>query len=203
MFQNRCAHGRGNDDSDILGNGRQDHRSARHDIFGTVAFGKHPTDVPLIGFGEPSGIRQVVDIEAVTHFRRNTAGGGVRLGQVAVLFQVRHDIPDRRRAESPVHRFRKRTRTYWLARGYVGPDNQPEDFPVAFVQWPVFLFYRHSAFITQKPLKNSPETLAQKPRATRPSRVWREGTRPFQPFPFRVSLNRPSSSPAPALRGYT
>src|SRR5262249_25505467 len=121
-------------------------RSARHKVFRRLGTGKHTVDVPLIGFTDFTGFSQPVDVEAITLLGRDAAGGRMWLSQITILFEIRHDIPDGRWAEFPVHRFRKRPRPDRLTGIYVGPDDQFQNVSSPGIEFPAIAFCHHRAF---------------------------------------------------------
>ena len=85
----------------------------------------------LLGLRERRRTHQAVDERPVAQIGRDAAGRGIGVFEVAVVLQVAHRVPDRRRAQADVRVLRQIARSHRPGRLDEVLDDQPEDLALA------------------------------------------------------------------------
>src|SRR5690348_11899055 len=133
VFDDSARERRGNDDAESARNGGEDLAGAFHDAFrggGGVEFAANP--LAILGT-RGSLFGDLFDVKAIGGGGGDASGGGVRLVEVAALFEVGHDVAHSGGAERFVVDLRDGARGDWLTGLDVGADDLGEDLAVAFL----------------------------------------------------------------------
>src|ERR1044072_2423413 len=121
-------------DRDLPGELReQPHRAGDH-VVEVDRAGEERLDRPALRPGERLDLREPVDEQAIALVRRHAARAGVRLGDVALLLQGGHVVPDRRWGDLQVVAFGERPGAHRLIGGHVVFDNGAEHRQLPIVE---------------------------------------------------------------------
>ena len=126
---------RADDDGGVLRDLREQVGGLMKELFEATVSGVEEGADPLCrGRVEPSGRGDVVDEESISLVGRDTTGGGVRLGQVALLLEHGHLVADGGGADPNAGQIGDVRRPDGLRRGDVLLHDCPENGGLAFVQ---------------------------------------------------------------------
>src|SRR5439155_6744300 len=92
-----------------------------------------------------AGVREMIDVKAVTAFGGDAAGRSMWLFEIALILEIGHGVSDGRRAQPPVNGFGQSPGSDRLTGIYVGPDDQFQDFTGSFIK-PAIRFPAHRTF---------------------------------------------------------
>ncbi len=123
------------DEPDLVGEPREEPGAHVHDLVELAGSGDLLVDRATLVLGQPAGLHQVIDVEAVAAVGRDAPGRGVRLMEVAEVLEIRHHVPEGRGRELEGARLRERTGTDRLAARDVDPDDLVEDVPETQVEF--------------------------------------------------------------------
>ena len=152
MFQHGLRDRRRNHDAQAPRNLRENVPSALGNFLCRRRGGKFPAN-PFFVFRAKSRLcRDLLREKPVGRRRRHSARRCMRLVEKTLFFQVRHHVPNRRRAQSFHMPPGNRARGNRLACFNVRPDNGGQNLPVAVVMWG-YLRHRYTTRIILTQLK--------------------------------------------------
>ena len=126
---------RAHDDRSVLGDLREEVGGLVKELFEpTMGSIEERSDPLRRGRIEAPGGRDVVDEESISLVGRHTTGGGVRLGQVALLLEHRHLVANGGGADSNAGQIGDVRRPHRLSRGDVLLHDGPEYGGLAFIE---------------------------------------------------------------------